>query len=411
MITTGVIGLSYRTAPLDLRAKAAFGDGQKIALARQLQAAGIGQCVVLSTCNRSEVYYAADAPDPAAVRDVFLQVCGEPLLAEHLYHLQGRPAMEQLFRVAAGLDSLVLGEDQILGQLVQAADFARATGSSDKELNRIIQNAVTCAKAVKTAYPVSSQPLSLCYIGMKQLDQNFGITGKTACVVGGGKMAQLAVQHLCAMGCAQIFLCSRSRQAAEPVLQQYPHLQWVEFSLRAQAMAQSDIVVSATSAPHMVVQEQQVQNCKEKMAFLDLAVPRDIDPTAMRSGWCLLDVDSLKQTSEQNLQKRRTLAARSEQMLSQAIDKTEQWLAASAVDAPIQTLRQRVQEVEQDTAQLLCERLQLDSHQQKILRKLLHAGMNRLLRTPIHQLKESSTAQQQQQLAQAVEYLFSNPKE
>ena len=147
------------------------------------------------------------------------------------------------------------------------------------------------------------------------------------------------------------------------------------------------------------------------MAFLDLAVPRDIDPTAMRSGWCLLDVDSLKQTSEQNLQKRRTLAAQSEQMLSQAIDKTEQWLAASAVDAPIQTLRQRVQEVEQDTAQLLCERLQLDSHQQKILRKLLHAGMNRLLRTPIHQLKESSTAQQQQQLAQAVEYLFSNPKE
>lgn len=410
MITTGMIGLSYRTAPLDLRAKAAFSDRQKILLAQQLQAVGIGQCVVLSTCNRSEVYYAADTADPAMVQDVFLKVCDEPLLAEHLYRLQGRTALEQLFRVAAGLDSLVLGEDQILGQLVQAADFARATGSSGKEMNRIIQNAITCAKAVKTAYPVSSQPLSLCYIGMKQIEQRFGIKNKTACVIGGGKMAHLAVQHLAAMGCGQIFLCSRNRQAAEPVLQQYENVRWMAFPDRAQAMAQSDIIVSATAAPHKVVEKEQVQGCKDIMVFLDLAVPRDIDPTVMRAGWYLLDVDSLKQASEQNLQKRHQLAQQSEQMLSQAIDKTQQWLAAAAVDAPIQTLRQRVQEVEQDTAELLCERLQLDSHQQKILRKLLHAGMNRLLRTPIHQLKESQT-EQQQQLAQAVEYLFSDPKE
>ncbi len=417
MVKLGVLGLSYRTAPLDLRAKAAFSNQDKILLAQQLLKVGIKQCMVLSTCNRSEIYYlypSGVTPFPKQIKGVFLAVCnGSDQLSKHLYQLEGTPALEQLFRVAAGLDSLVLGEDQILGQIQEAAAFSRGTGSSGKELNRIVQNAVTCAKDVKTAYPVSQQPLSLCYIGMKKIEEQFGIQNKIACVIGSGKMAMLAVRHLVAMGCKKIFLCCRNTQAGNVLEQEFaPVVCLCSFGYRTQAIGQSDIVVSATSAPHPIVTQQELSGCNQPMALLDLAVPRDILPQAANSPHrILIDIDSLKQTGKENLEKRHRLAQQSEQSLAAAIAETEHWLASCAVDAPIQTLRERVQEVEQDTAQLLCDKLSLDSHQQKVLRKLLHAGMNRLLRDPIHQLKELQNEQEQVQLADAVDYLFGKSKE
>ena len=417
LVKLGVLGLSYRTAPLDLRAKAAFSNQDKITLAQQLSQAGVKQCMVLSTCNRSEIYYlypSGVTPFPEQIKGIFLAVCNASQeLSQHLYQLEGTPALEQLFRVAAGLDSLVLGEDQILGQIQEAAAFSRATGSSGKELNRIIQNAVTCAKAVKTAYPVSQQPLSLCYIGMKKIEQQFGIQNKTACVIGSGKMAMLAVRHLVAMGCKKIFLCCRNTQAGKALEQEFsPVVCLHSFGYRAQAIGQSDIVVSATSAPHLVVTQQELANCNQPMALLDLAVPRDIVPEAANSDQrILIDIDSLKQTEKENLEKRHLLAQQSEQDITTAIEETEHWLSSCAVDAPIQTLRERVQEVEQDTAQLLCDKLGLDSHQQKVLKKLLHAGMNRLLKDPIHQLKELQNEQEQARFADAVDYLFRKPKE
>ncbi len=417
MVTLGVLGLSYRTAPLDLRAKAAFSNQDKIELAQQLLREGIEQCMVLSTCNRSEIYYVyprGAAPFPARIKNVFLAKCGgAKQLEQHLYQLEGTPALEQMFRVAAGLDSLVLGEDQILGQMQEAAAFSRATGSSGKELNRMVQNAVTCAKAVKTAYPVSCQPLSLCYIGMKEIEKRFGIQNRTACVIGSGKMAVLAVRHLVAMGCQRIFLCCRNSAAGQALEQDFPQVvQLHSFGYRSQAISQSDIVVSATSAPHFVVTQQELGACSRPLALLDLAVPRDICPTlGQQKEHLLLDIDSLKQTGRENLEKRRLLARQSEQDIAAAIAQTEHWLAGCAVDAPIQTLRERVQEVEQDTARLLCDKLGLDSHQEKVLRKLLHAGMNRLLKDPIHQLKGLQLEQEQAQLAGAVDYLFGKGKE
>ena len=419
MVKPSILGLSYRTAGLDLRAKASFTDNQKLQIIQRLQQVDITQCFIVSTCNRTEIYYlqpSLESDKADIVKDIFLQLCDpEQLLLPHLYQLEGIPALEQLFRVTAGLDSLVLGEDQILGQIQQAMAFSKAVGASGKELNRIFQNAVTCAKELKTAYPISNQPLSLCYIGMKKMQQVFPVAQKTACVLGSGKMALLAIRYLMDMQAKKIFLCCRNTQQAQAIQKEYPdRVEWRAFSQRATVLQQSDWVISATAAPHFVITKEELQgyNTQKKMVFLDLAVPRDICPQAVQEiSATIFDIDSLKETEKENQQKRIELAKQSEQLLTKGVEQTWQWLARCQVDAPIQTLQQRVQEIEQDTADLLCQRLGLDTHQQKILRKLLRAGMNRLLRNPIHQLKEIEDFQQQQKLAQAVEYLFSKTKE
>lgn len=413
LITPGLLGLSYRTAPLDLRAQAAFSDRKKLDLAAALAREGVDQCAILATCNRTEIYYMYTQPhQPAAVRRAFLSACGQEL-EPHLYALEGKPALEQLFLVAAGLDSQILGEDQILGQLQQAAAFARATGSGGKELNRMLQNAAACAKAVKTAYPASQQPLSVCYIGIRQLESRFGLAGRTGAVLGSGQMARLALRHLSAAGLEKIYVCCRSPEAGAALEKEYPGLvQWQEFARRSQILPRCQVVVSATSAPHLVLQPEHLAQNSGPLALLDLAVPRDIDPAlADRPDTVFLDVDSLKQTSAENLARRRQLAAQSRQMLDEAVEESWHWLAACAVDRPIQTLRQQVQQVESDTADLLCARLELSDRQQKLLRKLLHAGMNRLLRQPIRQLKELENEQDQARLAQAIDYLFNTAEE
>lgn len=418
MVNPSMLGLSYRTAGLDLRAKASFTDNQKLQMIQRLQQVGITQSFIVSTCNRTEVYYlqpSLKSHQAEIVKEIFLQLCdSEQLLLPHLYQLEGVPALEQLFRVTTGLDSLVLGEDQILGQIQQAMAFSKAVGASGKELNRIVQNAVTCAKEVKTAYPISNQPLSLCYIGIKKMQQIFPIVQKTACVLGSGKMSLLAIRYLVDMQAKKIFLCCRNTQQAQAIQKKYPdRVEWRAFSQRATVLQQSDWIISATTAPHLVITKEELQGCNaKKRVFLDLAVPRDICPQAVQEiSGTIFDIDSLKETEKENQQKRIELAKQSQQLLSKGVEQTWQWLARCQVDAPIQTLQQRVQEIEQDTANLLCQRLGLDPHQQKILRKLLRAGMNRLLKNPIHQLKEIEDFQQQQQLVQAVEYLFSKTKE
>lgn len=403
-----VWGVSYQETPLCLRDKASFSDTQKLETLEALGTAGVTQAAILSTCNRSELYYInprGDAQADEAVRRIFLEK--EPRLADTLFHRQGREAVAYLFEVAAGLESLVLGEDQILGQVQDALDFARGAGSAGKELTRVFLDAVTVAKQMKTALRISENPLSLCSIGVHRLASCGAVSGKTALVIGSGKMAALALRYLTGCGAARLLNCNRSLEHALVLREEFPGLEVLPFSERYDAARQCDVIVSATASPHLVLRAEQFPERETPLFLLDLAVPRDIDPDlASRANLTLFDVDSLRQTAEESMRRRRELEETGRAMLRGGVGETMDWLASSRVDSTVQSLQQLCREAEEDTCTLLERRLTLNEHEKRVLRKFVHAGMRRLVRAPILTLKGLRDEGEQERYMQAVERLF-----
>ena len=167
----GFIGINYKNAPLAVRDKTSFTDVKKMEFFQKVEKVGVEQCMVLSTCNRSEVYFFfREKVEFAKVQQIYEEMFQEIVLKEYLVQLVGEEAIAYLFRIAAGLELLVLGEDQILGQVKDALDFSRIMGYSKKELNKVVRDAVTCAKRIKTELKISEKPLSVSYIGIQKLE-------------------------------------------------------------------------------------------------------------------------------------------------------------------------------------------------------------------------------------------------
>ena len=401
-----VWGVSYQETPLSLRDKASFSDTQKLEALDRLSAAGIAQAAILSTCNRSEIYYMAPEDSAGeAVRAVFLEK--EPALGETLFHRRGRAAVAYLFEVAAGLESLVLGEDQILGQVQDALTFARGAGSAGKELTRVFLDAAAAAKQMKTALRISENPLSLCSIGVHRLASCGAVRGRAALVVGSGKMAALALRYLRDCGAERLLNCNRSLEHALALREEFPELEVYPFAERYEAARGCGAVVSATSSPHLVLKKDHFPEGGDPVFLLDLAVPRDIDPAiAELPNVTLFDVDSLKQTAQESMRRRRELEEQGRAMLLDSVTETMDWLASSRVDSTVQSLQQLCREAEDDTCALLESKRALGEHEKRVLRKFIHAGMRRLVRAPILTLKGLRDETEQEQYMEAVERLF-----
>ena len=409
----GIIGISYRQAPIEVRDRAAFSDSKKIEFYDRLRERGICQAVILSTCNRSEVsFLMADEKESAVVKEEFLLQCGSPELKEYLFEKKGEEALHYLFCVAAGLDSLVVGEDQILGQVQSALDFSRRVGGCGKQMNRIFLDAITCAKKIKTQLKISEHPISLCYIGMKCLAKACKIEGKTALVIGSGKMAALALTYLRDMQAKQIYLCNRSMEHALTLKGEEERICVLPFAQRYSVMDKCDIVVSATASPHLVVRREQMGKREHSLYLLDLATPRDIDPTlAEEEGVQLFDIDSLRGVSEENRKERQHLVTQGREIAAGASRETLQWLAASRVDPAIASLQSRCAAVEEDTYEMLDAKLHFSDHEKRAVRKILHAGFKRLIREPILALKGLDNELEQRKYGEVICSLFSDKEE
>ncbi len=409
----GVIGISYKQAPIEVRDKAAFTDSKKIEFYDRLREQGMEQAVVLSTCNRSEVYYIYTKPeDGEKIRRQYLLECGDPELGHFLFEKQREEAVRYLFTVAAGLDSLVIGEDQILGQVQEALDFSRQIGCCGKQMNRIFLDAISCAKKIKTELKISEHPLSICYIGMKLLANACETVGKTALVIGSGKMAALALTYLKDMQVKRIYLCNRSMEHALALKEGDDRVEVLPFAERYSVMGECDIIVSATSSPHLVIRKERVGKREKPLYLLDLATPRDIDPALSREEFAeVFDIDSLRTIARENRKEREHLVEQGRGMASQYAKETLHWLAASRVDPAIESLQSRCETVEQDTYEMLVQKLDLNDHEKRAVRKILHAGMKRLIREPILALKELDDEHDQNKYGEVVCALFSQKEE
>ena len=362
----GYIGIDYKHADQDIRDRVSFTDNQKIDFLQKAGKAGIEQCFVLSTCNRSEVYFFAPeeiAQPLGVIRTLYEEMFPGVDFSEYLKQREEMDAISYLFRVTAGLESMVLGEDQILGQVRDAFELSRTVGSTGKELNRVVQDAVTCAKKIKTKLRISERPLS-------------------------------------------VTVCSRTFSHAGNLLHEFPTLTIIPFEKRYEAMKECELVVSATASPHHIIREKDIQ-LLHPTAILDLASPRDVETAIGRNSQALLiNLDSLNEIVETNRKQREELVQKGQRMIGEAIGETREWLATTGVDETIASLQQRCTEIVEDSYAYLNRKLDLSTRDQKIVKKILKASLKRLIREPILELKQTESKEQQEQYKKVLQDLF-----
>lgn len=325
-----MVGIDQR-APIKIREKVSFGKNVVDALMKIKEMEGISEAVVLSTCHRSEVYFISAESGDDAVRWFFCKFfeVDKDILKPYLYTLQGKYVTEHLFRVACGLESMVLGEDQILGQVKEAWGKAMEAGASGKILNRLFIDAVTLGKRARAETHITDHPLSISYIAVKFIQGIFeDLSDKTAYVIGTGEMGRLAIKHLLTKGIKEVFVSNRTHSRAVDLKQEIPEITVVPYGQKYEKIARSDIVISATDAPHYTIDYDKfmaVYNGK-KICMVDIALPRDIDPRIGEiEGVNLYTIDDLKNTAQENRKKREELIAVIEKMVDKTVGEFIKW--------------------------------------------------------------------------------------
>lgn len=405
-------GINYKNASLSIREKAVFTDTKKMEMYVMLETNGIKESVILSTCNRSEIYFLyQDEAQLETVKELFLAFFEQAELADYLSIRTGKEALTYLFEVSNGLHSLVLGEDQIAGQVVKSEEFARVNGQSRKLMNHIFRSVITCTKKAKTLYRISEHPLSLSYVAVTTLKDLCGISGRKALIIGSGKMSVLAMQYLLDAGIEKIYLANRTMRKVEELFAQYPDhagkLVPVAFCDRYKVMSDVDIVISATSSPHAVLRKSEMPELSHTVYMIDMASPRDIEK-ALHSmpNIEVYDMDALQAIIANNQQIRQEKVSDIQALIQEEVENEIRWLQGVKVDHTIRTLQERIQDVSDDAYEVLLRKLTLSEHDKYVLRKTLKTSMQRLMQDPILTLKKEENNKKREQYTTAVKELF-----
>lgn len=408
----GMIGINYKNASLSIREKAVFTDTMKMEMYVQLQQHGIDESVILSTCNRSELYFLyIEEAQIECVKQLFIGFFHLIDLTPYIVIKNQSDALMYLFEVSNGLHSLVLGEDQIAGQVVQSETFARDNGQSHKVMNHIFRSAIACTKKAKTLYRISEHPLSLSYVAIKELKKKCDIQGKKALLLGSGKVATLALEYLLTYGIQEVYIATRSVESAKELIQKYAHttcsIKRIDFVERYQYMDACDFVVSATTSPHAIIQVDKLPEFIHDVYMIDMASPRDIELAVHALPRVHVeDMDTMEKTIASNQEARQEKVAEITSLIHEEIEILVKWMRTIKVDHTIKTIQERIDEVSHEAYMLLNNKLDLNDHEKYIVQKTLHTSMQRLMNDAIVTLKKEEDIQKQEQYHNAMKDLF-----
>lgn len=411
-----VVGLSHKTAPVALREKLAVPAED---VARDLRAlvdgaGGIEETVVLSTCNRVEVYAAAGSAQAAvrAARDHLRNRAHPDEIDGVLYERAGEDAVRHAFRVAASLDSMVLGEPQILGQVKDAYELATSTGTTGTLLSRVFQTAFAVAKRVRTETGIAAGTVSVSSIACELAERVFGdLAGRRVLLVGAGKMSEASAKHLRTAG-ARLVVLNRSRERAEELAREYGGEARTMEQL-ASELALADVVICSTAAPRFVVTRDVMASVVKSrrhrlMLIVDIAVPRDVDPrVGEMENVFLYDVDHLQSVAQENLARRAKEADRAEQLVLTEVRTFETWRKGLSITPTIVALRAHFRGVVLAELERTAPRLKgLSEEDRKSLERMADAMVSKLLHRPLAELKKGGADAEGARLAAAVHKLF-----
>jgi glutamyl-tRNA reductase len=395
-----VVGLSHKTAPVEIREKLAIPESRMgEALGRLCSYQGVREGVLLSTCNRVEVYAVVDEIESGYGRiqdflaDAHLSLSSEQL-TPHLYWHEGDRALGHLFRVASSLDSMIIGESQILGQIKEAFEVALTHKSTGIILNKVMKKAISVAKRVRTETKISEMAVSVSYAAVELAKKIFSdLTEKTVLLVGAGEMAKLAARHFIASGVRHVRVTTRSPQHAVELANRFGGTA-VPFEEFREDMATADIVLVSTGAAHYLVSEDDVQHSVKQrmnrpMFLIDISVPRNIDPAVRHvDNAFLFDIDDLKTRVDQNRGERLNEAEKAERMVVDEVGVVRQWLQSLEVTPTIVALRARIDEIKRAEIDKTLGRLaNLSSTERELVEAMASSIVNKLIHNTMVTLK------------------------
>src|SRR6266851_6313885 len=419
-----LVGLNHRTAPVEVRERVSFTTEQARRAAEELRARGIlEETLVLSTCNRSEVYGVPPesshecAPGLSTFLSEFHSVRPD-ILSVSLYHHYDREAVRHLFRVAAGLDSMLLGEAEILGQVREAYRFAHEHGATGPVLNRLFQGALEVGKRVRTETELGTRPMSVASAGVKLAERIFGkLSERKALVVGAGTISEQVISHLRDRGIGQLYVMNRSRDPADELAKQFEGkvVGWGDWDI---ALQSPDVVVASVSAEEPVLRRDVVARAmavrgNRALFLMDLGVPRNIDPkVAELYNVYVYNTDDLTEIVQQNRNARESEIPRAQGIVEEQLGKFLSWQASVELVGLVDALRSKLRE---ERATFIRTRMEPMKHLTETdrahIEKLMDEMLEKLLLEPAQRLRGEKELRRKIQNVEALRDLFLSSRE
>ncbi len=413
-----VVGVNHKTAPVEIRERLSFSE-QSLPQSYELllESPVIQGCVIVSTCNRTEIY--AHTAEVEAGAETVLKLLQNKsgvdpvLIKKYTYLLSNNKAVRHLFRVTSGLDSMLLGETQILGQVRTAYQHAHNNAATDKLINVLFKQAIEVGKRARTETGIDQNAVSVSYAAVEMARQIFGeLKGRSVLIIGAGKMSELTAKHLVSNGVSGVIVSNRSYERAVELARQFGG-QAVKFDDLYRHLGEADIVISCTAATHYVIRAAGVkevirQNPGKKIMMIDIAVPRDIEPDVrLLPGVSLYDIDALQNVVDNNLMERKRAAMQAEVIIEEEVNEFARWQRTQYVIPTITALKRRGEEIKQKELTKAFNKLgELSAHDRKVISSLANSVINQLLHGPVTQLKELALTEKGPLYNEAVKELF-----
>jgi len=413
-----VVGANHKTAPVEMRERLSFAKDQMPEVySSLLDDPSLKECIVVSTCNRTEVY-AASKDVEAAMDNIkgFLSSqsgANAQTLQDHLYTLTCKKAIEHLFRVAAGLDSMILGENEILGQVSDAYEMACACRSSGIILNSLFQRAISVGKKVRTETEICCGIVSVGSAAVQLATKVFGRAKKSnVLLIGTGEIGELVARHIAKNSASRITVCNRSYERAVKLANRIGASP-APFEDLVEHLIDADVVISCTASPGYIISMEQLESVMDRRSnrhlfLIDIAVPRDVEPEAGElQNVYLYNIDDLQSIADEGLKQRQSALSDAEMIVKEKVAVFLRWLNSSSVTPVIKSLTKKAATIrDEELAKALSKLGELTEREEKIIRSMAKSIISRLIATPIRQLKEHAGTDQGHLHTQVARSLF-----
>ncbi len=398
-MTLTVLGVNHKTAPIELRERIAIGRDELPEVTRALASVpGVAECMIVSTCNRVELIATLDSDQT----DLSSFLCNQfgldaSVLTSHIYRHRDKQAVSHIFRVASSLDSMVVGEPQILGQVKEAFSVARAAGTVGSELEHLMQSAFSAAKRVRTETEIGSSSVSIASVAVDLARKIFGsLNGRTVFLVGAGKMSELAARHLVQQGAGTILVTNRTMERARRMAEPF-NGRVIPFEQLYEHAAEADIVITSTGAPHHIFRPEHGRaflhaRKNRPMFFIDIAVPRDVDPAVNDTDDLFVyNIDDLQQMAVSHISERNRAAGGAEVLIGAEVERFDGRRRAVNVAPAIVALQRQAEELRLTELRRMQTRLgPLTPEQTAAVEALTRGIVNKFLHPPMQALKQAA---------------------
>ncbi len=411
-----VLGLNHKTASVDVRECFSFSEDKvKMALTHLHEYEEISECVIVSTCNRTEMYAVVDdAEDGLQVMQQFLQRMSEtPLDIEDFFFYDEESCIEHLFRVTSSLDSLIIGEGQILSQVKKAYSIARDVGTTSTVLNTLFHRAIAVGKKVRTETKIAHSTVSVSYAAVELAKKVFGdLSTSNVLLLGAGKMGELTAKHLVDNGVQTVFVSNRRYERAVELASQFKGIA-VPFENFMKSAIEADIIITSTGAPHYIIRTWDIAHLMPKrqgrpIIIIDIAVPRDVEPeVAAINGASLYNIDDLEAVVESNIRFREQEAAMAEEIISKELSELMmkfRYLSLRPIMARLTDKAERIRQRELKRA--MAKLSDVNADQRKAIENMSKMIMRKMLRDPMVCMNQAACNQEEEFYLDAIRDLF-----